>query len=159
MFGFMSFIEEGGNVIGGYLATDEQLMPIEFVVTDSIKPANKLQKILHGAQFDMKWFGDLIAGTLFEGAKKTESSNEKKIEAFFVSDERMLHLRRKTGDTPVAFIGDNDRVIVHTQYPEDEGLVIPILERVKKYSEVSEVLKRINEGIREKISSGFEDGK
>lgn len=159
MFGFMSFIEEDGNYIGGYLATDEELIPLEFAWTDPIPPPDKLQRILHGAQFDMKWFGDLIAGTLFQGAKKAEGPDEKRIEAFFVSDERMLHLRRKTGNTPVAFIGDNDRVIVHTQYPQDEGLVVPILEKVKKYSNVSEVLKRINEGIREKISSGFEDGK
>ena len=157
--GFMSYIEDGEDYIGGYLSTDEELMPVEFIVTDYIKPATKLQKILHGAQFDMKWFGDLIAGTLFEGIKKTERSDEKRIGAFFVSDERMLHLRNKTGDTPVVFIGDNDRIIVHTQYTEDEGLIIPILEKVKKYSEVSEVLKRISEGIKEKISSSFEDGK
>jgi len=156
--GFMSYIEEGADFIGGYLVTDEELMPVEFIVTDYIKPATKLQKILHGAQFDMKWFGDLIAGTLFEGVKKTESSDENKIEAIFVADERMLHLRRKTGDTPVVFIGDKDRTIAHTHYPHDKELISPILEKVKKNSDVSEVLNRVNEGIREKISSGSEGG-
>ena len=153
MFGFMSFIEESGNYVGGYLGTDEELMPIEFVITDPIKPANKLQKILYGAQFDMKWFGDLIAGTLFQGAKKAVDPDEKCIEVFFVSDKRMLHLRRRTGNIPVVFIDDNGIIDVHEQHPQDKELVVPILEKVKEHSSVSEVFNRIREGIREKISS------
>ena len=156
--GFMSYVEKGTDFIGGCLLTDEELMPVEFIVTDYVKPATKLQKILHGAQFDMKWFGDLIAGTLFEGVKKTESSDGNKIKAIFVADDRMLHLRRKTGDTPVAFIGDKDKIIAHNHYLRDEERISPILEKVKKNSDVSEVLSRVNEGIKEKISSGSEGG-
>lgn len=155
---FMSYVEEGADLIGGCLVTDEELMPIEFIVTDYIKPPTKLQKILYGTQFDMKWFGDLIAGTLFEGVKQTENSNESKIEGIFVSDERLLHLRRKTGETPVAFITDKDMIIAHTHYPHDKETVPPILERVKRSSDVNEVLDRVNKGIKKKISSDFDGG-
>ena len=157
MIGFINFIEKDGNYIGGYLGTDEELMPMEFAITDHIKLPDALQKILHGAQCDMKWFGDQIAGTLFEGAQKTRSNDDKQIQVLFVADERMLHLRRKTGDIPVAYITSDERIVVHTEYPEDKNLVDPILKRVRKYSNLAEVLDRIEKGIEEKISSTSRD--
>ena len=78
-----------------------------------------LQKILYGKQCGVKWFGDLIAGTLFEGVQKAESADENEIEALFVSDSRMLSLRRKTENIPVAFIGDDGKICLHPDYQAD----------------------------------------
>lgn len=111
MIAFISFIEDSGKYIGGYLGTDEYLMPMEFLMTDPISPPTKLQKILYGAQFDSKWYGDLIGWTLFQGAeKKAEPSDQQNLKAVFVSDIRMLHLRKRTGEVPVACIGENNEI-------------------------------------------------
>lgn len=151
MLGFMSFVEIEGECIGGYLETDDELMPTEFVVTDPVKPASKLQRILHGAQLEARWFGDLIAGTLFQSVKKKQEEKKKNIEVCFVSDPRMLHLRRKTGNMPVAVVDDNEGILVHKEYPDDEALVIPLLEKVKRNSTIHEVMQRIDTAIKAKF--------
>ena len=62
---FVACVEKEGSFIGGFLSTDEELSPLEFIYTEEIKPLSKLDKILYGASYEMKWFGDLIAGTLY----------------------------------------------------------------------------------------------
>ena len=153
MYGFIKFIEKDGKYIGGYLKTDEELYPLEFAITDPITPPDNLQKILYGKQCDKKWFGDLIAGTLFESAKKEENADENEIEAFFVSDIKMLSLRSKTGKIPVAFIDDDGRIDLYSGYQEDLDAIRSILEKINQKSDLSELMSRVEKGIEEKLSS------
>jgi hypothetical protein len=154
MLAFISFIEESGNFYGGYIGTDETLMPKEFSVTSPISPPTKLQKILHGAQFDSKWFGDLIAYTLFRAAgKKTEDATDQNVRAVFVSDRRLLHLRKRTGEVPVAYVGDNNQIILQEGFDQDQQTILSVLEVIKMNSTLEEVFNRIQEGLREAIAS------
>jgi len=156
MLAFMDCIEKDGNYIGGYLGTDDELIPIEFSLTDAVKPPTALEKILHGERFELKWFGDLIAGTLYEGTKKGEESPDKEIEAIFISDKRMLHLRRKTGNTPVVCVGENNEVVAYENHDQDIQAINSILERIENPNLV-EVFNRIKAGIEECLSSEIKE--
>jgi hypothetical protein len=119
MLAFMTYIEKDGNYIAGYLGTDDDLMPVDFFHTEPIKPLTRLEKILHGKQFEVKLFGYLLGGTLFKNLEESKGSEIKQIEANFVSDARMLHLRKKTGDIPVAYVSDDGEIVTHENYAED----------------------------------------
>jgi hypothetical protein len=156
MLAFMTFIEKDGDFVAGYLGTDEELAPIEFIFTESIKPATTLEKILHGTQFEQKWFGDIIAGTLYEGTKKSENAGEKSIKAIFVSHPEMLNLRRKTGETPVLHITDNEEIVTHENYAGDSQIIASLPQGEISYSDTQEVFGRIQRGIEESVSSSEE---
>ena len=152
MIGFMTFLKEGDKYIGGYLGTDDELSPVEFSFTQPIPEATILQKILYGAKFDQKWFGDLIAGTLFEGIQKKEDSNKKNVDIIFVSDNRMLYLRRKTAEVPVVYINDNGEKIFFEK--RDHQIADQILKNIDiEYSNTTEVFTRIVNGIKEAMQS------
>ncbi len=44
MFGFMTYIEKDGGVIGGYLLTNRELSPVQFGHTSKISLPSKLEK-------------------------------------------------------------------------------------------------------------------
>jgi hypothetical protein len=149
MFGFMTFIEKDGGLIGGYLLTNHELTPIQFGHTSKISLPSKLEKILHGVQLESKWYGDLIAGTLYDGIKNIDAVDSKSIEAIFVSHSEMLHLRKRTGDIPVACINNNGEIVTHKNHQLDAELVAPFLADINQLSSLDEVFVRIIDGISE----------
>jgi hypothetical protein len=111
-----------------------------------------LEKILHGERYELKWFGELIAGTLYKGIIETEKTQDKEIEAIFIGDKRMLSLRRKTGATPVIYLGEGEEIVPYKNHDQDIQIVNSILERIG-HENLSEVFKRIKSGIEECQSS------
>ena len=152
MIGFMTFIEKDGNFIAGYLGTNDELIPIEFIYTESIEPPSRLEEILHGKKFELRWYGDVIAGALFKGAQKSKNEEETPIRVIFVSHDKMLHLRRKTGEIPVLYITDKNEILVYDDYSEDLQLLKGILKEEISYTDIIEVFDRITKGIEESIS-------
>jgi hypothetical protein len=153
MFGFMTYIEKDGGLIGGYLLTNRELSPIQFGHTSKISLPSKLEKILHGVQLEAKWYGDLIAGTLYDGIKNIEAVDSKSIEAIFVSHREMLHLRKRTGNIPVVYINQVNEVITFKQHEPEAELVAPLLAEINQLSSLDEIFLRIIDGITECIYS------
>lgn len=152
MIGFMTFIQRDGKFIAGYLGTNDELIPIEFIYTESIEPPSRLEEILHGNQFEPRWYGDVIAGTLFRGAQKSKNAEQMPIRAIFVSHANMLHLRRKTGKTPVLHITEKNETLVYDDYSEDVKLLEGLLKEEISYTNTVEVFDRITKAIEESIS-------
>lgn len=153
MYGFMTYIEKDDGLIGGYLLTDHDLSPIQFGHTSKISLPSKLEKILHGAQLESKWYGDLIAGTLYDGIKNIEALDSKSVEAIFVSHKEMLHLRKRTGDVPVVHINHTGEVVTYKNHQPDAELVAPVLADISQLSSLDEVFLRIIDGISESTSA------
>jgi hypothetical protein len=153
MFGFMTYIEKDGGLIGGYLLTNHELSPIQFGHTSKISLPSKLEKILHGVQLEAKWYGDLIAGTLYDGIKNIEAVDSKSIAAIFVSHREMLYLRKRTGDIPVVYINQVNEVITFKQHEPEAELVAPLLAEINQLSSLDEIFLRIIDGITECIYS------
>jgi hypothetical protein len=153
MFGFMTYIEKDGGFIGGYLLTNNELSPIQFGHTSKISSPSKLEKILHGVQLESKWYGDLIAGTLYDGIKNIDAVNAKSIDAIFVSHGEMLHLKKKTGDIPVAYINQNGEIVTYKNHQRDAELVAPHLAEINQLSSLDEIFSRIRDGISECLST------
>ena len=153
MIAFMTFIEVGGKYIAGYLGTDDELVPMEFIYTEYIEPPTKLEKILHGNKFESRWYGEVIAGTLFKGAQKSKNTEKAPIKAIFVSHDKMLNLRRNTGEVPVLHITDKNETLVHDDYSKDLQLLNDLLREKISYADTQEVFDRIKKGIEESIST------
>ncbi len=153
MFGFMTYIEKDGGLIGGYLLTNRELSPVQFGHTSKISLPSKLEKILHGVQLEAKWYGDLIAGTLYDGIRNIEAVDSKSIEAIFVSHGEMLHLRKRTGDIPVVCISQTGEVATYKNHQYDAERVAPLLADINQLSSLDEVFLRIIDGISECIYS------
>ena len=153
MFGFMTYIEKEDGLIGGYLLTNHELSPIQFGHTSKISFPNKLEKILHGAQLESKWYGDLIAGTLYDGIKNIDSVDSKSVKAIFVSHGQMLDLRKRTGDIPVAYINHSGEVVTYKNYEHDAELIAPLLAEINQLSSLDEIFLRIIDGVSECIST------
>ncbi len=153
MLGFITYIEVEGGIIGGYLVTNNELSPLQFGYTSKISLPSKLEKILHGAQLNSKWYGDLVGGTLYDGVKSIEGGDTSTIAAIFVSHPEMLHLRNKTNEIPVVYINQTGDIIAHKDHAQDVDLVAPLLAGINKLSSLDEIYLRIMDGITECIAA------
>ena len=70
--------------------------------------------------------------------------DSKSIEAIFVSHGEMLHLRKRTGDIPVAYINNNGEIVTHKNHQLDAELVAPFLADINKLSSLDEVFCKNN---------------
>lgn len=153
MFGFMTYVEGDGGIIGGYLVTNNELSPLQFGHTSKISLPSKLEKILHGVRLDAKWYGDLVGGTLFDGMKSIDSAGTSTIKAIFVSHAEMLHLRNKTHEIPVVYVNERGVIITHKDHERDAELAVPFLADINKLSSLDEIYLRIIDGITECIAA------
>jgi hypothetical protein len=153
MFGFMTYIENDGGIIGGYLLTNHELSPLQFGHTSKISLPSKLEKILHGIQLDAKWYGELVGGTLLDGMKTINAADSKPIAAIFVSHPEILHVRNKTGEIPVVYINPRGEVVAYKNHDHDVESVTPLLETINQLSSLDEIYLRIIDGITESVSS------
>ncbi len=152
MLGFMTYIEVDGGIIGGYLATNRELSPLQFGHTSKISLPSKLEKILHGVQLNSKWYGDLVGGTLFDGMKSIDAGDISTIEAIFVSHAEMLHVRNKTNEIPVVYVNERGHIVTHKDCEHDAELATPLLADINKLSSLDEIYLRIIDGITECIA-------
>jgi hypothetical protein len=152
MLGFITYIEADGGIIGGYLATNSELSPLQFGHTSKISFPSKLEKILHGVQLNSRWYGDLVGGTLFDGMKSIDGGDTSTITAIFVSHPDMLHLRNRTNEIAVVYVNETGDIITHKDHAHDAELATPILEDINKLSSVDEIYLRIMDGISECIT-------
>jgi hypothetical protein len=157
MLGFMTFIDKDGNYIGGFLGTDDELLPVKFLRTGPVKQATNFQKILYGVKFEAKWFGDFIAGTLFDGFMSHKTAETPALEAIFVSHAEMLHLRRKTGEIPVVHMQADGKILTYENDGRDAERGSLLLKKVGRPSDIEEVFKRVKAGIEECLSSPDRD--
>jgi len=153
MFGFMTYVEGDGGIVGGYLVTNRELSPLQFGHTSKISLPSKLEKILHGVQLDAKWYGDLVGGTLFDGMKSIDTGDTSTIAAIFVSHPEMLHLRNKTNEIPVVYVNERGDIITHKDHERDAELAAPLLADINKLSSLDEIYLRILDGITESIAA------
>lgn len=149
MFGFMTYVEVDGGMIGGYLVTNSKLSPLQFGHTSKISSPSKLEKILHGVQLNSKWYGDLVGGTLFDGMKSTDAGDSSRIAAIFVSHAEMLHVRKRTDETPVVYVNQAGEIATHQDYAQDAESAAPILADINRLSSLDEIFLRIIDGIAE----------
>ncbi len=152
MLGFITYIEVEGGIIGGYLVTNNELSPLQFGYTSKISLPSKLEKILHGAQLNSKWYGDLVGGTLYDGMKSIEGGDTSTIAAIFVSHPEILHLRNKTNGIPVVYVNQTGDILTHKDYSHDVELAAPLLADINKLSSLDEIYLRIMDGITECIA-------
>jgi hypothetical protein len=153
MFGFITYIESDGGIIGGYLVTNRELSPLQFGHTSKISLPSKLEKILHGVQLNAKWYGDLIGGTLFDGLKSIDAGDPSAIAAIFVSHAELLHVRNKTNEIPVVYVNERGEIITHRDHERDAELTAAILADINKLSSLEEIYSRIIDGITECIAA------
>ncbi len=153
MFGFMTYVEVDGGIIGGYLVTNPELSPLQFGHTSKISRPSKLEKILHGVQLDSKWYGDLVGGTLFDGMKSADAGNSNGIAAIFVSHAEILHVRKRTNDIPVVYVNEKGEIIAHKDYGQDVESAAPLLMDINRLSSLEEIHLRIIDGIAECAAS------
>jgi len=147
MIAFITYVKKENNgVFGGCLCTDKEFSPLEFIYTEEIRPWSSLEKILYGTNFDMKWFGDVIAGTLYNGIKDSEVAKDEKLEAIIVSDSRMLFLRRNTENIPVVYIDKNENINTFEDYERDEEIIKNLIPKIN-FVNVQEIFSRIVKGI------------
>lgn len=138
---FLDILEfDGGNVFrGAVLLTQEETVPLEFYLTDPLKP-NPLQKVLYGAIFEEYLKFEVFGKPLIENLAT-------KPEIVLVRESRLLNLV-ETSEIPLALITSDNVVksVVSGKNFEDKILKKEI-EALSKKSNLYEPFDRISAAV------------
>ena len=91
-----------------------------------------------------------MQGHYTEGIEESEALKTVKIDAIFVSDKRMLSLRRNTENIPVGYLAENDKLTTFEGYDKDMDIIENSLIGIINYNKTKEVFDRIINAIEEK---------
>jgi hypothetical protein len=157
--GFLTVLHEPSGYLGGYLVTNLWGRPLEFRLSTAVQP-NRVQQILYAGTLEPYICADLIGKTLVD---KTTAP----VQIVFTDTEAVLELRRSL-EVPVVWVVPAERAAVpegpprglranvrtHARFPQDEGTVRAVLERMQGVVDLGEPFARIREAIGEARKMG-----
>jgi hypothetical protein len=144
--GFLTVVREANAYVGGYLVTNQWGRPLEFRLSTTVQP-NRVQQILYAETLEPYICGDLIGKALVE---KTSTA----VSVIVTDTEAALDLRNRV-DGPVVFlVAAPSKVRWHSRHPQDEQVVMQILETVGGSLDLAEPFVRIREAMSEARKMG-----
>ncbi len=160
--GFLTILQDGSGVFGGYLVTNAWGRPLEFRLTTAVQP-NRVQQILYGPTLTEYLHAELIGRTLVE---KTSVAP-----ALIVTDSLpALGLRERLNLPVVAVRAGNadDGVEVlqltharssvmlaySAKFPDDKAAIEERLDRIDSAVDLAEPFARIREAVAEARKMG-----
>jgi hypothetical protein len=159
--GFLTIVQENGGYLGGYLVTNLWGRPLEFRLSNAVRP-NRLQQILYAGTLQPFLCADLIGKSL---VAKTATQAR----CILTDCEAALDLRLHI-DVPVAWLAANNDpvaedlaeegagskssrndglVIHHPRFPADGPAIQELLERVDTGVHLTEPFARIRQALAE----------
>ena len=160
--GFLTIVQDGGGVFGGYLVTNAWGRPLEFRLTTAVQP-NRVQQILYGPTLTQYLHAELIGKTLIE---KTSV-----VPALVVTDSVPALGLRDLMAIPVVAVrtgqaDDGPEILQLTharssvmlaylaKYPGDKSAIDERLDRVDSAVDLAEPFARIREAVIEARKMG-----
>jgi hypothetical protein len=149
--GFLTIVQEPGGFLGGYLVTNQWGRPLEFRLSTAVLP-NRVQQILYGDTLQPYICSELIGKTLID---KTTTQAQ----VIVTDKENVLPLRHLLS-IPVGWINDplceerRGALLSHAQFPQDQGLLDDLGERLGEAFDLTEPFVRIREAIGEARKMG-----
>jgi len=160
--GFLTIVQDGSGIFGGYLVTNAWGRPLEFRLTTAVQP-NRVQQILYGPTLTEYLHAELIGKTLIEKTSVAPS--------LVVTDSLpALALRGRIGVPVVAVrsagLDDGPEILQLThprssvmlaylaKYPDDKAAIDERLDRIDPAVDLAEPFARIREAVSEARKMG-----
>ena len=161
--GFLTIVQDGSGVFGGYLVTNSWGRPLEFRLTTAVQP-NRVQQILYGPTLTEYLHGELIGKTLIE---KTSVAP-----ALVITDSLPALSLCERIAVPVVAVragnadddGPDILQLTHARssvmlaylakYPDDKAAIDERLDRVDSAVDLAEPFARIREAVIEARKMG-----
>jgi hypothetical protein len=156
--GFLTILQEGTTHAGGYLVTNSWGRPLEFRMSSAVQPT-RVQQILYGGTLQPYVCADLIGKALID---KTGVA----VQLLVTNHHLALDLRHRLS-TPLIWLAPpqsetfsaeivlrraedgNPLLVCHPRYPEDAGIIGPLLEKIDPGFDLAEPFSRIREAMGE----------
>ena len=160
--GFLTIVQDGSGVFGGYLVTNSWGRPLEFRLTTAVQP-NRVQQILYGPTLTEYLHAELIGKTLVEKTSVAPSLViTDSLPALGLRDRLQIPVvalrTGTTDDGPEVLQLTHPRSSVMlaylAKYPDDKAAIDERLDRIDSAVDLAEPFARIREAVAEARKMG-----